>query len=96
MEARKQYLENPCRAASVPYWKAVCISVPDNMKIVHDSEFDTELLKRYMDEPYFRLQHPMLEVEPVSLPGGYSLQEHAFYNVPYKVDTASERDCLKS
>ncbi len=45
------------------------------MKIIHDSEFDTELLKRYQDEPYFRLQHPMLEVEPVSLPEGYSLQE---------------------
>ncbi len=72
---REQYLENPCRAASIPYWKTACISVPDNMKIVHDSEFDTELLKRYNDEPYFRMQHPMLEVEPVSLPRGYSLQE---------------------
>ena len=72
---REQYLENPCRAASIPYWKTACISVPDNMKIVHDCEFDTELLKRYMDEPYFRLLQPMLEVEPVSLPEGYSLQE---------------------
>lgn len=72
---RKQYLENPCRAASIPYWKTACIAIPDNMKIVHDSEFDTELLKRYHDEPYFRLQHSMLEVEPVSLPEGYSLQE---------------------
>ncbi len=70
---KKQYLENPCRASSIPYWKAVCISIPDNMKILHDSEFNTELLKRYIDEPYFRLQHHMLEVKPVSLPEGYSL-----------------------
>lgn len=72
---KKQYLENPCHAASLPYWKAVCISIPDNMKILHDSEFNTELLKRYIDEPYFRLQHHMLEVKPVSLPEGYSLCE---------------------
>ena len=72
---KKQYLENPCRTASSPYWKAVCISIPDNMKIVHDREFNTELLKRYIDEPYFRLRHCMLEVKPVSLPEGYSLYE---------------------
>ena len=53
----------------------VCISIPDNMKIVHDREFNTELLKRYIDEPYFRLRHCMLEVKPVSLPEGYSLYE---------------------
>lgn len=75
MVTKEQYLENPCRAASIPYWKAVSISIPDNMKIVHDSEFNTELLKRYIDEPYFRLQHHMSEVKPASLPEGYSLYE---------------------
>ncbi len=48
---KKQYLENPCRTASLPYWKAVRISMPDNMKVLHNSEFNTELLKRYIDEP---------------------------------------------
>ena len=33
------------------------------------------MLKRYIDEPYFRLRHCMLEVKPVSLPEGYSLYE---------------------
>ena len=61
--------------ASIHYWKTTCIAIPDNMKIVHDSEFDTELLKRYMDESYFLLQHLMLEVKQESLPEGYSLQE---------------------
>lgn len=75
MVTKEQYLENPCRAASVPYWKAVSISIPDNMKIVHNSELNTELLKQYVDEPYFRLQHRMSEVKPASLPEGYSLYE---------------------
>lgn len=72
---KKQYLENPCGTASLPYWKTVCISMPDNMKILHDREFDAELLKRYVDEPYFRLFHHMREVKPVPLSKGYSLCE---------------------
>lgn len=70
---KKQYLENPCSTSSIPYWKAVCISIPDNMKILHDREFNPELLKQYVAEPYFRLLHSMREVKPVSLPEGYSL-----------------------
>ena len=72
---KKQYLDNPCHAASIPYWKAVSMPIPDNMKIVHDREFHTELLNRYTDEPYFRLMHRMSEVKQVSLPEGYSLYE---------------------
>lgn len=75
MITKKQYLENPCRTASIPYWKAVSTSIPDKMSIIHDSEFNTELLKRYIDEPYFRLQHRMLGVKQVLLPEGYSLCE---------------------
>lgn len=51
------------------------VNVADNMKILHDREFDTELLKRYVDESYFRLLHHMREIKPVSLPEGYSLYE---------------------
>lgn len=73
--SKKQYLENPCSTASIPYWKTVCISVPDNMKILHDRDFDAELLKRYVDEPYFRLLHHMQEINPVPLLEGFSLCE---------------------
>ncbi len=72
---KKQYLKNPCGTSSVPYWKTDSVSLPSNMKILHDREFDSELLKRYSDEPYFRLRHSMLEVGPASLPEGFSLYE---------------------
>lgn len=29
------YLENPCRTLSIPYWKYKSISVPDNIEIIH-------------------------------------------------------------
>ena len=35
---KKQYLENPCGTAFIHYQKTVCISIPDNMKILHDKD----------------------------------------------------------
>lgn len=53
----EEYRNDPCRALSIPYWKAKNLSVPPNMKIVHDSEFDAALLDKYNDRKYFRLIH---------------------------------------
>ena len=68
-----QYIENPCRASSIPYWKTVSISVPEDMKILHQDDFKTQLLTEYVDEPYFRLVHDLKAVAPVAVPEGYSL-----------------------
>ena len=68
-----QYIENPCRTSSIPYWKAVSISVPENMKILHQDEFNAQLLTAYVDEPYFRLMHDLKSVALVAVPEGYLL-----------------------
>ena len=75
MEKKTQYIKDPCRASSVPYWKAVCIAVPENMKIVHDQDFSIGLLEQYTDEPYFRIRHDLQSVEPIAVPKGHSLCE---------------------
>lgn len=69
---KEEYLCNPCRASSIPYWKAVEIAVPVHMQILHEDEFRAQMLEQYADEPYFRLIHH-LQVEPVSVPEGFSL-----------------------
>lgn len=73
MQTKEQYLSNPCRASSIPYWKAIRISVPENMRIVHEEDFQAEMLEQYMDEPYFRLMRDLQAVEPAQVPLGYSL-----------------------
>ena len=72
---KAQYINDPCGTSSIPYWKAICISVPENMQILHDRDFGTEMLKQYTDEPYFRLIHNLDSVEPVAVPVGYSLRQ---------------------
>lgn len=83
MVNRADYLQNPCRESSIPYWKAKIISVPAGMKILHETEFqaaefpgidfcETEA-SQYVDEPYFRLRHDLKNVAQPLLPQGYFL-----------------------
>ena len=57
-----EYKENPCRAFSIPYWKAKGISIPKGMKIIHGSEIDEKLLKKYADKRFFRLKHDLKNI----------------------------------
>ena len=72
MLTKEEYRKDPCRAASIPYWKAVSISVPADMQILHQEAFETARLDRYRDTRYFRLIHH-LQISPATLPEGFSL-----------------------
>ena len=73
MLTKEQYLADPCKAASIPYWKAKSITVPDSMKILHQDEHDDAEHPQYIDEPYFRLVHDLKGLAEPVLPQGYSL-----------------------
>ena len=73
MENKSQYLENPCRASSIPYWKAISVSVPENMRILHNEDFGAALLEQFTDEPYFRLKHDLQNINPAVIPDGFEL-----------------------
>ena len=60
-----EYLNNPCGTLSIPFWKAKNITIPPDMKILHDNDFDTEILSDYIDEKYFRLYHNLKEIPKV-------------------------------
>ena len=92
--SKKQYLENPCGTLSVPYWKANCTTVPDHMKILHHREFYPELLDKYFDEPYFRLQHHLQEVDSVSMPDGYSLYKATIPEFAEHINKCYKDVCL--
>ena len=72
MLTKEQYLADPCKTASIPYWKAKSITVPDGMKILHQDEYD-DAHPQYIDEPYFRMIHDLKGLSKQALPQGYSL-----------------------
>ena len=75
--SKKEYLLNPCRYASVPYWKAKSLTIPDSIKILHQDDYNEAENRQYMDEPYFRLSHNLQGLSAPVLPQGYSLCEAA-------------------
>ena len=70
---KEQYLADPCAAASLPYWKAKSITVPEGMLILHRTEYDAEKYSEYADEPYFRLKHDLQDLAVPVLPDGFSI-----------------------
>ena len=68
-----EYLLAPCGTSSIPYWKALSVSVPSNMKILHHGDFTAETFRDYTDEPYFRLLHDLRQLPTPVLPSGYSV-----------------------
>lgn len=58
-----EYLKAPCASSSIPYWKQKTITIPDNMKIVHNSDFVKSQYKDFTDEQYFRLYHNFKEIQ---------------------------------
>ena len=60
-----EYLNNPCGTLSIPYWKAKNITIPPDMKILHDKDFSADILSDYTDEKYFRLYHNLKEIPKI-------------------------------
>ena len=61
-----EYLNNPCGTLSIPYWKAKNITIPPEMKILHDKDFTVDILSDYTDEKYFRLFHNLNGISKIT------------------------------
>lgn len=73
MVKKEEYIKNPCKVSSLPFWKSQQIVVPDSMAIVHGDNFKYCYLDNYDDEEYFRLKHNLKEVQEPVLPIGFQL-----------------------
>lgn len=67
MELLAAYKKNPCGVLSIPYWKNKSITIPSNMRIIHDRDFSKSEYQEYSDEPYFRLFHSLEDIKTVVL-----------------------------
>lgn len=64
----EDYKKNPCKASSIPYWKAKSLTIPSNMKIIHNNKFDEKLLDNYFDRRFFRLIHNLSNIPEINIP----------------------------
>lgn len=73
MITKEQYLANPCKKASIPYWKMKIITIPEEMQIIHTDDFIESEYCQYIVEPYFRLYHDLQNISSPQIPEGFSL-----------------------
>lgn len=81
----KEYLKNPCLKLSIPYWKSKTITMPENVKIVHQNDFCSEFLNEYSDERYFRLIHYLKNINS-EIPYGFSVKTAELTDIPMIVE----------
>lgn len=89
MEMIEAYKENPCGVLSIPYWKNKHITIPENMRIVHDNEYTKANYQDYHDEPYFRLYHSLVDIQTVTL-DGISIASAKPDDIPVFVDVINQ------
>ena len=68
----EEYLRNPCRASSLPFWKTEQFEIPESVCIYREDEFG-KMLCSGADEPYFRMIHLLQSVQYPRLPDDYIL-----------------------
>ncbi len=68
-----EYLTDPCRKLSIPYWKAQAITIPNHMRIIHAEDFCKENYPHHSDNAYFRLKHDLQHIPKPELPSGYTI-----------------------
>ena len=73
--SKSKYLTAPCRALSIPYWKAKHMPIPSNMLILHQDEYQASQYPQYVGEAYFRMFHDLQNIAVPTLPQGFSLCE---------------------
>ena len=68
----RDYAADPCRASSLPFWKAESVTVPPCLSILRDDEFSA-LSPQGKDEPYFKLIHHLKAIPSPALPEGFAI-----------------------
>lgn len=91
---KSDYVENPCRASSIPYWKAKAIVIPNDMRIIHQDDYAQEKFGQYTDQTYFRLIHYLREIPALILPTGFSVHNASLGDFAAHINQCYDAMCV--
>lgn len=60
MISLNEYLADPCGTLSIPYWKAISTTIPENMEIFHNRDYRPDSWRSHLR--YFRLLHDLKSI----------------------------------
>ena len=94
MISKVQYLTNPCKTSSIPFWKAKSIVIPAGVKILHQKDFRESDFLQYIDEPYFRLRHDLMGLSEPEMPEGYSFYKASLEEFAEHINSCYDDICM--
>ena len=68
----EEYLKDPCRASSLPFWKTEQLILPRGVTVIRDDLYTAER-NGGTEEPYFKLVHRMETLCPPKLPDSFRI-----------------------
>ena len=71
------YINNPCYASSLPFWKTRSLKIPSHILVLRDDEYSNSNIVGF-DEPYFKLVHNLTNIYEPSLPNGFETTDGNF------------------
>ena len=74
MMKAEEYIQDPCRASALPFWKTEQVQVPESISVLREDEFIAEKTGG-TDEPYFRLVCYPQNTERPELPDAFETAE---------------------
>lgn len=66
----EEYIKDPCKASSLPYWKTISYQIPDNIKVELE-EYNKK--SNQTCEKYFKVIHHLDNIENPRVPEGFTL-----------------------
>ena len=69
---KEEYLLNPCKASSLPFWKTNTVKIPDNIVVIPE---DDPSFGDVSGEIYFKLMHNLEQIDDVKLPSNFEVVE---------------------
>lgn len=76
-----EYVRDPCRSASLPWWKQKSLVLPAHMRVVHEEDFKPTLPEGWREERYFRLIHHLENISAVCVEG-FALRQAREEDIP--------------
>ena len=74
MMRAEEYIQDPCRASALPFWKTEQVRVPESISVLREDKFTAEKPDG-TDEPYFRLVCFPQNTERPELPAAFETAE---------------------
>ena len=68
----EEYLKDPCRASSLPFWKTEQLILPRGVTVIRDDLYTAER-NGGTEEPYFKLVHRLETLCPPKLPDSFRI-----------------------